>query len=312
MSRAPAVTTRASRRPSTARGARSTRPAARRPAGRTSVAKVLARVPISQNLIRRVRNWSLALFVGAACIAGVIAMGVPQMIGLETAHALGRMGFVVRNIQISGRKNVDRDQVYRVVMQAQGQDMPLVDLSAIRDQLLQLGWIGDARVSRRLPDTLAIDLVERSPAAVLQRNQRLSLIDAEGNILSAVNPRTLPMHLPLVIGPGVERRIGSLGALIATQPAIKPLVEGATWVGERRWDLRFQSGETLSLPEGDAPARTALATFVRKDQQERLLGQGYLRFDMRNPGQIVVRVSEQEARPPAAPRAAITPGSQST
>jgi cell division protein FtsQ len=192
--------------------------------------------------------------------------------------------------------------------------MPLVDLDEIRTQLLQLGWIGEARVSRRLPDTLAIDLVERAPVAVLQRNQRLSLIDGQGNILSAVDPRTMPMHLPLVIGPGVEHRIAALDALIATQPSIKPLMEGATWIGGRRWDLRFQSGETLSLPEGDAAARTALATFVRKDQQERLLGQGYVRFDMRNPGQIVVRVSEQDE---AAPRkssapSAPSPDSQST
>jgi cell division protein FtsQ len=271
---------------------------------------MLGRIPIPAELVRRIRNWSLGLFIAAGCIAGLVAMGVPQLVGLETAHALGRMGFVVRNIQISGRKNVDRDQVYRVVMDAQGQDMPLVNLADLRARLLQFGWIGDARVSRRLPDTLAVDLVERVPAAVLQRNQRLSLIDAAGNVLSAVDPRTMPMNLPLVIGPGVETRIAALNALIATQPAIKPMIEGATWIGERRWDLRFQSGETLSLPEGDAPARTALATFVRKDQQERLLGQGYLRFDMRVPGQIVVRVGDGTAAPAAA--AATPPLGQST
>ncbi len=275
------------------------------------MSKLLAAVPLPKDFVRRLRNWSLGLFVGVACVAGVIAMGVPQMLWLETSHALGRMGFVVRNIQISGRTHVDRDQVYRVVMQAQGQDMPLVDLSDLRGQLLQLGWIGDARVSRRLPDTLAVDLVERAPAAVLQRNQRLSLIDAEGHVLAPVNPRTMPVQLPLVIGPGAERQIARLNALIATQPAIKTLVEGATWVGERRWDIRFQSGETLSLPEGDARARAALATFVRKDQQERLLGQGYLRFDMRNPGQIVVRVGEHDT-PSAGAAAPLAPGSQST
>jgi cell division protein FtsQ len=67
---------------------------------------------------------------------------------------------------------------------ADKQDMALVDLAGIRGQLLQLGWIKDARVSRRLPDTLAVDLVERSPAAILQRRQQLYLIDATGNILS--------------------------------------------------------------------------------------------------------------------------------
>ena len=49
--------------------------------------------------------------------------------------------------------------------------MPLVDVEAIRARLLQFGWVKDARVSRRLPDTLVIDIVERQPAAIWQDKQ---------------------------------------------------------------------------------------------------------------------------------------------
>jgi len=246
-------------------------------------------------------------------IGGLIVMGVPKMTGMATAHGLGRMGFVVRNIQLTGLKQVDRDTVYRIVSEAHGQDMPLVDLSQLRSQLLQLGWIEDARVSRRLPDTLAIDLVERVPAAVLQRNQQLSLIDAQGHVLAAVDAHTMPVQLPLVIGDGVEGHIGALQALIASQAPLKQLIDGATWVGQRRWDLRFQSGEILSLPEGDDEALKALATFAKKDQEARLLGQGYVRIDMRDPSRMVVRTSSDPGErikdptptpPPADPAAA--------
>jgi cell division protein FtsQ len=285
---------------------RSAKPARRRPPAKTSE---LPRIPLPEGLVRKIRNWTLGLFVVAALIGGVIAMGVPQMVGMAAAHGLGDMGFVVRNIQLTGLKQVDRDTVYRIVSEAHGQDMPLVDLAQVRQQLLQLGWIADARVSRRLPDTLAIDLVERVPAAVLQRNQQLSLIDAEGNILAPVEPHTMPVQLPLVIGEGVEGHINALHELIASQAPLKQLIDGATWVGKRRWDLRFQSGETLSLPEGDAAARQALATFVKKDQEARLLGQGYVRIDMRDPKQMVIRTSRDPGTkitdpvPPAATQA---------
>ena len=69
----------------------------------------------------------------------------------------------------------------------------------------------------------------------------------------------------------------------------------AGW-GERRWDLRFQSGEVLALPEGVDAAVTALKDFARRDAQYRLLGQGFVRFDMRVPGRIVVRVSKEPGR----------------
>src|SRR5687767_15916406 len=73
---------------------------------------------------------------------------------------------------------------------------PLVDVAAIRQRLLQFGWVRDARVSRRLPDTLVVDIVERRPAAIWQHNQRLALIDMDGVVLEAVRLDSMP-DLPL-------------------------------------------------------------------------------------------------------------------
>jgi cell division protein FtsQ len=297
-------------RGASARGAKT---ADRRRPNARSAERALPRIPLPEGLLRQLRNWTFGLIVVAAGIGGIVAMGVPETVGLATSHALGRMGFTVRNIQLTGLRQVDRDTVYRIASEAHGQDMPLVDLTQLRQQLLQLGWIEDARVSRRLPDTLAIDLVERVPAAVLQRNQQLSLIDAQGHILAAVDPHTMPVQLPLVIGDGVEGHIGQLQALIASQATLRQTIDGATWIGQRRWDLRFQSGETLSLPEGDGEAAKALATFAKKDQEARLLGQGYVRIDMRDPGRMVIRTSRdpgtriQDPTPPPVDPAPVTP-----
>src|SRR3546814_12866848 len=62
-------------------------------------------------------------------------------------------------------------------------------------------------------------------------------------------------------------------------PALRPRIRAATWIGNRRWNLLFDSGETLALPEEDA-AR-ALVKFAELDGADRLLGKGFLRFDMR-------------------------------
>lgn len=45
----------------------------------------------------------------------------------------------------------------------------------------------------------------------------------------------------------------------------------------------------MSLPEGDA-ALPALRRFVALDRQTPLLGRGFIRFDMRIPDKLVVRV----------------------
>lgn len=105
--------------------------------------------------------------------------------------------------------------------------MAAVDLEDVRHDLMQYGWIKDARVSRRLPDTLVVDIVERSPAAIWQHNNRLSLIDEKGVVLEPVSVATMP-DLPLVIGPRANQRAQDLERLLAEASSLKELLAGAT------------------------------------------------------------------------------------
>src|SRR5262249_41545291 len=143
-----------------------------------------------------------------------------------------------------------------------------------------------------------------------------TLIDGDGVPLAPVKVEALP-NLPLVIGPGANQHAGALTLLLTAAPTLKPMIAGATWVGDRRWDLKFQSGETLALPEGQERAAKALVHFAKMDQTARLLGRGLVRFDMRIPGKLIVRVSDQpgmtvpalepEQGAPAAPAPASPP-----
>ena len=72
--------------------------------------------------------------------------------------------------------------------------------------------------------------------------------------------------LPLVIGLGANARASQLKAILADAPTMQAQLASATWVGGRRWDLSFQSGETVALPEGEEAARAALAKFAKVDQ----------------------------------------------
>ncbi|MET0270752.1 MAG: cell division protein FtsQ/DivIB [Sphingomonas sp.] len=252
---------------------------------------------------RRAMRWLLAALLVAGAVLGFVAMGLPQMIGIEIGELIGRAGFAVKSIEITGIDRMDRRQVENATLDQTARAMPLVDLAAIRQRLLAQGWVKDARVSRRFPDTLVIDVVERQPAAIWQYQRRLALVDEAGRVIEQVRLEGTPLpDLPIVIGPGANFRRDALADLLKAAPRLKPMLDGATWVGNRRWDIRFRSGETLSLPEGDAEARAALTDFARRDGVARLLGQGIVRFDMRVPGRFVVRVKD-----PAPPQAIDTP-----
>ena len=244
----------------------------------------------------------LVLMAGAAAIA----LDIPAKAALQAGEAVGHAGFRVDGYQIVGIRHMDRKLIDAVVVDelrkaaAEAGEakpaQPLVDVAAIRERLLQFGWVKDARVSRRLPDTLVIDIVERTPTALWQDNERLALIDDNGVVLDRVAVDKMP-DLPLVIGPGANRRSRELKTILADAPAMQPQLASATWVGGRRWDLSFQSGETLALPEGTQAAHDAVAKFAKLDRSTGLLGRGILRFDLRRPGQMTVRLPRAPGEP---------------
>ena len=105
-------------------------------------------------------------------------------------------------------------------------------------------------------------------------------------------------------GPGAGRQIAGLDKLLEAAPALKPQVREAEWVGNRRWNLTFKTGQVLALPEGDKKSADALIAFARLDGTNRLLGGRVAAFDMRAPDRIYMRVpgAAQEMAEAAAAR----------
>jgi cell division protein FtsQ len=281
---------------------------AKKPAKVAVPKKIAKRLPVDQARANRIAGLVFGAFVLAIGIVVLIALDIPAKAERAAGTAVGEAGFKVSGYQITGINHMNRalidavvtDELRRAADDAGSSKAPqaLVDVAEIRRRLLAYGWVKDARVSRRLPDSLAIDIVERTPAALWQNQGQLALIDSEGVVLDRVPVDKMP-DLPLLIGPGANAQEQQLDRLVASVPTLKPQLASATWVGGRRWDLNFQTGETVVLPEGENPAKAALMKFARHDKESGLLGRGIVRFDLRVPGQMTVRLPRAPGEPVA-------------
>lgn len=277
--------------------------AARKPAAKRKVAsptprqkvrqiswvdRIMRALPFSEEDVQRVFTW---IFVAALA---VLALAVAQYTGAtaaayqQYAALAAKAGFQVQRVEVTGMERVDQLKVYQLVLAEKDRAMPLVDIDKVRADLLKYGWIKDARVARRLPDTLAVEIVERKPAAIWQRDGKYSLIDADGIVLQNVSAGE-GGDLPTLNGHDANQHAVALNTLLDNASALKAQVVGATWVGNRRWDLQFQSGETLALPEGEKAAAEALLNFARMDGIHRLLGRDLIHFDLRDPERAYFR-----------------------
>jgi cell division protein FtsQ len=287
-----------------AAAAQSRAAAARKAKAKTSTAldSAFRVLPFTDEQLHRV---FLAVIIGgAAALAWFVASlaGVPAMAHEQIAGIAADAGFEVRRVKVTGVERMNELKVYERVLGERDRPMPDVDLAALREDLLHLSWVRDARVSRQLPDTLVVDVVERVPHAVLKKPGRLVLIDATGHELEPITPAAAKGML-VVSGPGAAREVAALGSLLDAAPALKPQVNGAEWVGNRRWNLSFKTGQVLALPHGEQEAASALVSFARLDGVNRLIGGKVATFDMRAPERIYMRIpgrAQQEAADEAA------------
>lgn len=254
----------------------------------------------AEKRVTRMAGIAFGLFMALIAAVVLVALDVPARVMTAAGEAIGRAGFTVKRVEVVGIRNMESAPVYRIALDQRSMAMPLLDVEGVRQRLLRYGWVKDARVSRRLPDTLVIDIVERRPAALWQDRAQLALIDSDGVVIDRVPVTDMP-DLPLLVGQGANLHGRELNRLLEVAPTIKPQLVSATWVGSRRWDLKLQTGETIALPEGEDSAKAALAKFAELDKATGLLGRGLVRFDLRLPGKMIVRLPKApgEATEPA-------------
>jgi cell division protein FtsQ len=268
--------------------------------------RITKRLPVDQARANKIAGLVFGAFVLAIGLVVLVALDIPAKAERAAGAAVGHAGFTVSGYQITGINHMNRalidavvtDELRRAAADVGSARAPqaLVNVGEIRQRLLGFGWVKDARVSHRLPDTLVIDIVERTPAALWQNQGQLALIDSEGVVLDRVPVDKMP-DLPLLIGPGANGQEQQLEALMAAVPTLKPQLASATWIGGRRWDVNFQSGESVALPEGEEAAKAALMKFARLDKESGLLGRGIVRFDLRVPGKMIVRLPRAPGEP---------------
>mgnify|MGYP006207097481 CR=1 FL=1 len=126
--------------------------------------------------------------------------------------------------------------------------------------------------------------------------EHLHLFDAEGVALEP-SPGQIDPKMLRIVGKRANVRIGDLTELLDAAPALTPQVKEAEWVGNRRWNLTFTTGQLLALPEGEVESATALVKFARLDGKNRLLGGKVIAFDMRTPPRLYLRLPDAVGKP---------------
>jgi cell division protein FtsQ len=254
--------------------------------------------------LRRVALWGAPVALIAGIGAGAVLSGwSPARTSLQDLtsamlSATGALGLTVDDIEVEGRSTTDTATILAALGAHAGTPVLAVNPARAKEQLEALPWVRSATIERRLPGTIYVRLVERTPLAVWQHDGKQELIDRDGTVIP-VSDLSRFAKLPTVVGGDQARRgAADLMDLLASEPDLASRVTAAVLVGDRRWNLRVDNAIEVMLPEDDAAG--AWARLAKLERTSRLLQRDVQTVDMRLPDRLVMRVNDAAKETPPA------------
>ncbi|WP_408899149.1 cell division protein FtsQ/DivIB [Nocardioides sp. R1-1] len=204
---------------------------------------------------QRARRWLTWRYVLAAVLlVGAVCFGVYAVYFSSWLRAEG--------VQVVGNAQLSEKQVLATADVPLGGPLASVDLRAVEVRLKSLATVRSVDVSRTWPHDVRIEIVERTPVAVLDRGDRLTNLDASGVAFGRL--AKAPAGLPRVkVGPGADEDALAEGAavVVALDPAVAELVDFVEVRTVDEIDLHLRDGRLVrwgSAEQAEDKARVIL------------------------------------------------------
>lgn len=193
--------------------------------------------------------------------------------------------FRVRQIELVGVRNLAPEVVLAALRLPVGASV-FCDTRLLADRVRGVPGVADARVVRRLPATLQLELREVEPAALVPgpRGASLVAVDAAGRPLP-FDPARVGLDLPIATSAD-SGLVGVLALIQSVDPALFHSITGARPWAHR--DVLLEIGPRRVLLGRDAGPEVIRAV-VLVAQDLTATGRAYRELDARFGGQVVVR-----------------------
>lgn len=140
----------------------------------------------------RARRIAVSKGVGRRRLHRLVLLVIVAALALTTVIVLKSPILDVDEIAITGARASDPDAIAEAAGVDLGSALLLADLEAAKRRVEALPWIEEAAVTRDLPGGVAIDVIERTPSAVVAAGDASVLVDVDGHVLSGADPMTYP------------------------------------------------------------------------------------------------------------------------
>jgi cell division septal protein FtsQ len=135
-------------------------------------------------------------FGGAMWAATTMAVALALFFGVRIAIELSP--FVVEKIEVRGNAQTPSEEVVSASGLLRGQSLFQKKLARIKEDVEKLPWIHSAKISRRLPGSVVIEVEESKPSFLIRLSDRLYYFSLDGKVIDA--PLKAGIDFPVITG----------------------------------------------------------------------------------------------------------------
>jgi cell division protein FtsQ len=179
--------------------------------------------------------------------------------------------FVVRTVLVDGARKRSAVQVASAAGVAVGNNIFALDLTAAGQMLAADPWIEKATVTRKLPSTVSINVVEREASAAVVIGGELYLATRAGELFKRLGPDE-PSDLPVVTGITAEQVARDRAGVVLAVKRVLDVAEDAerSGIGKRYpiQELHLEKDSSLVVTIGKEAIALHLGLMPYRDKIE--------------------------------------------
>ena len=194
------------------------------------------------------------------------------------------IGLRVESIRVTGVTHSVETSVKNQIDINSGDSIFKQSSESIYRNVMKIGSIQSAIVRKNLPNTLSINVTEKTPIAIFQKNSKFVLIDKDGVTISETSART--KNLPIITGDDANTTANSMLEVISKFEIVKNKLDSMMFVRKRRWDIVVSGGIHVKLPQSNIDGALEVLSTILK---QRTLNKNTVKsIDLRMPENIVI------------------------
>jgi len=204
---------------------------------------------------------------------------------------LAGLGLGIKEVQIEGQVLTNEEQILSALKIDNKSSTLTFDAQAARERILELPAIFEVSIRKSFPSQLIVNVIEIEPVARWRVGGETYFIGKTGKKL-AISTSETDNSLPLIIGQGAADDAYSLISILSEYARIENGLIALSRIADRRWDLIFDNGLRVQLPE--VGLEKALSLLAGYQKEYSIFDKDINLIDLRITGSLVVRLINRD------------------